>query len=200
MKIKIRNWVSKWIFVLWTHCSFQGKPGYLNIHRNDRGSCYLRYGLLRSNGHMFYNLLFLIVSGNWKASCLTTRHQCITIITLGTTAHSQMTSCFADCICAALANAWINARIIETRSIVGAFNITLAFATCTMWQRITGVTWQACTHRTLFASIIVSWNTLCIRTAWIWSAQISWKLAQKIEWKLNFFVIGRFNCPCFTEN
>lgn len=122
-----------------------------------------------------FHLFFLVVSGNGKAPCLTTRHQCIASITLWTSAHGRMTTSFADCIRATLANAWINARIIQTCTIVGTFDITLAFAASTMCQWVTGIARQTGAHWTLFASIIVTWNALCICAAWIWSAQISCK-------------------------
>lgn len=88
---------------------------------------------------------------------------------------------FANGIRAALSNAWIHAGVIDTWTIVRAFNITLAFAASAVCQWITGVARQAGANWAFFAGVIVSWDALGIRTAWIWSAQISYHNRHKAK-------------------
>lgn len=84
----------------------------------------------------------------------------------------MMTARRANGILAALADARIHARVIETRAMVRALAVALAFAANAMAQRIAGVAGQAGAHGPLFAGVIVAGNALRIRAAWIGSAQV----------------------------
>lgn len=72
----------------------------------------------------------------------------------------------------ALSHTWIHAGVVDTRSIVGAFVVALAFATSTMAEWIASVTRQAGTHWTLLSGVIVSGYALSVGAAWIWSTEI----------------------------
>lgn len=113
-----------------------------------------------------------MVTGNRVTTQRCARRPGIALRTLGALAHGQMTFGLAHGARATLANARIDARIVDARPMVATFAVRLAFTAHAVAERVARVAGEACAHRTLLVGVVVAGHTLGVRAARIRRAEV----------------------------
>lgn len=123
-----------------TYFSIATKSHFLK--RNNLNLCSRNeIKMLLSLGPVVIILLFLIIFGHRVAPRLSAWYKCITNITSRATTDGQMSTSFTNRSWTALANTWVDTRILNTSTTFGTFTIWLTFTALTVGQWISYIAW-----------------------------------------------------------